>query len=87
MGTAGLVAVVVGEEDPFDLVDAEVGQGVGNGAVPAVEQQGCVAGAEDADVDGAAVDVEVGGELNGFGGVGGRSCEEGERENDGDIYC
>ena len=84
---AGLIAMMVGEEDLVDFLDAEFGQDIGHRAVAAVEEEGRVARAEYADVDRPAVDVEVGGELACFHGACRERRDHCRGEENGDTYC
>ena len=68
-GAPGLVAVVVGVEDPLDLAYADFLQVVDQGAGAGVDEDGAVAGGDAVGVAGVGEAVEVGGDLGpGHGG-------------------
>ena len=58
-GAAGLIAVMVREDDLAYRLDAQPLQDAGGGAVAAVDEQGLLAAAENADVDRPVVDGQV----------------------------
>ena len=70
-GSPGLVAVVVGVEDPLDLPDADFLQVVDEGAGAGVDEDGAVAGGYAVGVAGVGEAEDAGGDLGpGHGGLG-----------------
>ena len=80
-GAPRLVAVVVGVEDPLDLLDADFLKVVDEGAGASVDEDGAVAGGDAVGVAGVGEAEDAGGDLGpGHGGLGVRVVEGSVRD-------